>query len=432
MDRSAPRNRHGRRNVRLALPGLIFLLSTWAPPLSALGFTGPLVIPAVLLSRLVVPGTPPASVAPQNAPGTAKGDSKWSDKIVLSGLVAGDGRWRSTGTGPTAAKTTDLYLRTLEIGIEAGFADWVSATVVLNSEYIGDPLNGADSGAVVDEAHIDIAVPHTPVYFIVGKRTQFFGLFDNHFVTDPLVQDAYETKVVGLTAGVKAPLSSDLSWTFYKGRVQSDHLAQSGLFDPDPGTVPQAGVDRVDSWILSGSASPAGEKWTAFAALASEPGIGRRMTALNLGTNLAVPGIKHVQIDAEVMRGLRREDVPGLGRPFRESALSFTASYQIVSRPRTEIGGRSYLARKIHRLAHPVEAGVRFEAFDDGGRAAALGSWSVRNRVSLGGRYTFFERENTQAAMSLEYRRQTLRISPLYAGAAGSGHEVYVRVGLDF
>ncbi len=67
--------------------------------------------------------------------------------------------------------------------------------------------------------------------------------------------------------------------------------------------------------------------------MASEPGIGRRMTALNLGTNLDVPGIReHVQIDAEVMRGLRREDVLGLGRPFRESALSFTASYQIVTR----------------------------------------------------------------------------------------------------
>ncbi len=89
----------------------------------------------------------------------------------MSGLVAGDGRWRRTGAGPTTTKTTDLYLRTLEIGIEAGIVDWVSATAVLNSEYIGDPLNDGDSGVLVDEAHIDITVPHTPIYFVVGKRT---------------------------------------------------------------------------------------------------------------------------------------------------------------------------------------------------------------------------------------------------------------------
>jgi hypothetical protein len=75
---------------------------------------------------------------------------------------------------------------------------------------------------------------------------------------------------------------------------------------------------------------------------------------------------------------------------------------------------------------------VRFEAFDDGSRAAVLGSWSVKNRVSLGGRYTFFERGSVLAALDLEFRRQTLRISPAYEGSVGACHEVTVRLGLDF
>jgi hypothetical protein len=381
---------------------------------------------------LVRPACSLDPAAAQAAPAGSPGDPKLSDKINLSGLLAGEGRWRRTVERPNAGTTTDLYLRAFEIGIEADIVDWVSATVVLNSEWIGDALNGGDAGIILDEAHIDIAVPRTPLYFVLGKRTQPFGLFETHFVTDPLVQDAYETQAVGLTAGIKVPRSTDLSVTVYKGRIQSDHLAQSGLFGTDASAFPQVAVNRVDSWILSGTSSPAGEAWTVFAALISEPGAGRRMTSFSAGSNLIIPGLTNLQLDAEYVRALRREDIPGLGRSFREAALSVTASYQSVTRKRAVMGGGNYRARKSHRLAHPAEVAVRFEAFDDGSRAAVLGSWSVKNRVSLGGRYTFFERGSVLAALDLEFRRQTLRISPAYEGSVGAYHEVTVRLGLDF
>jgi hypothetical protein len=251
-------------------------------------------------------------------------------------------------------------------------------------------------------------------------------------VTDLIVQDAYETKAVGLTAGIKAPRSTDLSVTVYKGRVQLDHLAQSGLFGPAATDSPEVAVNRVDSWIISGVSNPVGEAWRVFAALASEPGTGRRMTTFNAGSYLTIPGLKNLQIDAEYMRALRREDVSGLGRSFREAALSVSASYQFVSRGRPVVAGRNYRARKSRRLAHPALVAVRYEAFDDGSRAAILGSWSVKNRVTMGGRYTFFEHESVLAAFSLEYRRQAMRISPAFEGSAGPSHEVYVRFGLDF
>ena len=82
-----------------------------------------------------------------------------------------------------------------------------------------------------------------------------------------------------------------------------------------------------------------------FAAIASEPGAGCRMTSLDAGFNLVVPGFKNLQLDAEYVQALKREDITGLGRSFRESALSATISYQLVVRRRAVLGeiGRAHV-----------------------------------------------------------------------------------------
>jgi hypothetical protein len=412
----------------------LLALSVLASTAPAIAFPGP---PLPLLKLLSCPGRPASAIAfwtSQNAPGGAPDVMKWFEMIRLSGSLSGEGRWRKIGGdgSPGSVATSDLYLRMFEIGVEADFANWASATVILNSEGIGDPLHGGNGTVVVDEAHLDISVPRLPFYFVLGKRTQPFGLFEAHFVTDPLTQDAYETQTVGLSAGLKAPLATDLSLTLYKGRVQSDHLSGSGLYDPAAVPVPAVAVPRVNSWILSGISTPVRDIWTVFASCSSEPGAGRRMTTLGLGSNLVIPGLRNLQVDTEYMRALGREDVPGLRRSFRETAVSVTVSYQFVLRQRTLRGGGNYRARKSHRLSHPAEMALRFEAFDDGARASALGSWSVKNRASIGGRYTFFEKDTFLAALEIEVRKQTVRVSPAFAVAAPAGHEVYLRLGLDF
>jgi hypothetical protein len=420
--------------MRAVLYRLLSALSVLAGTASALAFPGP---PLPILDLLPCSDRPAGAVvasASQNAPGGSPDIRKWFEMIRLSGSLSGEARWRKMGddASPGSASTSDLYLRMFEIGVEADFADWASATVVLNSEWIGDSFHGGDGTVVVDEAHLDISVPRLPFYFVLGKRTQPFGLFEAHFVTEPLTQDAYETQTVGLSAGFKAPLSTDLSLTLYKGRVQSGHLLGSGLYDPAAAPVPAVAVPRVDSWILSGTSTPARDIWTVFAAYSSEPGAGRRMRTLGLGSNLVVPGLRNLQIDAEYMRALGREDIPGLGRSFRETAVSVTASYQFVLRQRALGGGGNYRARKSHRMSHPAEIMLRFEALEDGSRASALGSWSVKNRASIGGRTTFFEKDSFLAALEIEARKQTVRISPAFTGAAPAGYEVYLRLGLDF
>ena len=384
-----------------------------------------LALPALALA-LAVPA--PA----QNAPSPAAPPLKWTDTVSLSGFLAGDARWRRAGEGASAVTTTDLYLRAFELSVEADVRDWLQATAVINSEYIGDALNAGDSTVVVDEAHLDIDVPHTPIYFVLGKRIQPFGLFESYLVTDLLVQDLYETKAVGLTAGLKAPGSTDISVTAYKGHIRSDHMAQSGLLGPEVPDLPEDPAARVDSWIVSALSSPIGDDWRISAGLASEPGALGRQTMFNVGSYLSFPFHEHLEFNAEFMKALRRDPVPAAGRSFRESAFSVTAAYLLVTREMKDQSGRNYRARKSRRLAHPAVLAVRFEALDDDGRAEALGAWSVKDRICAGGRYTFYEHENVEAALGFEYRRQSVRISPAFAGPTPSAHEFYLRFGLDF
>ena len=368
------------------------------------------------------------SQASHKSPEETPEGSKADGSLRISGSLAGEGRWRNIGDVPMS----DLYLRIVEVALETQPADWVSAIVVLNSEWIGDPLNGGDGTVVVDEAHVDLSLPRLPFYFVLGKRTQPFGVFETNFITDPLTQDAYETKTVGLTAGLNAPLGSDLSLTLYKGRVLSEHLYASGLFDAGVPTPPLPAASRVDSWILSGTVNPIPDAWTVFASCSSEPGAGRRMVTLGFGTQLVVPGLEHLRIGVESMKALSRENAPGLARSFRESTLSLSVSYQIVLRQGGRNRGVNYLARKSRRIARPTQISVRYETFDDGSRASALGSWSVRGRASVGGRYTFYEKGELLAALMFEFGRQSARISPAFAGHAPSGYDAYFRLRLDF
>jgi len=218
----------------------------------------------------------------------------------------------------------------------------------------------------------------------------------------------------------------------------SQTQAKTGSQDK-PAEDPQAKPAPAPKWFdhISLSGFLAGDgRWRRAgdnpAAFASEPGAVRRSTTLNVGSYLSVPFYEHIELAAEFMKALRRDDVPGLGRSFRETALSATLSYVLVTPEMMETSGRNYRARRSRRFAHPAVAAVRFEALDDGGRAGALGTWSVKHRMSAGGRYAFYTHGNIEAAMTLEYRRQTIRVSPVFAGPVPEAHEVYLRFGLDF
>lgn len=361
----------------------------------------------------------------------------WLGRLQVLGTL--EGEFRRSGhsgfPGSNAGSATDLYLRRLEIAVDGKLSDLAEAVFVLNTENLGDPAGGGDGTMVLDEGHLDLAGHDTePLYLIVGLQTQPFGLFESHSVTDPMTQDAYEIKRVGVVLGVLGPKESDLSLTAYKGGELMAHLFGSRLFDAGALARVPGETNSVDSYILSGKVTPIDDHLDLFGSLVSEPGNGRRNVTYDMGLTLAVPRSQHFLLDTEYAKALQRESYPALpAREFKEGVFSSSLSYQFIVRER-ETKGTNLKARRSRIASHPVELSARFEHFDDGGITSALRAWSIRNRVSLGGRYTIEDEGGGSLYFLAEYRRSSLRLPPgdTEELLRESNGELYMRIGIIF
>jgi hypothetical protein len=371
----------------------------------------------------------PGAGAQEAKPSTAaSGPISWLEKINLSGILNGEGRWSRHGgvsSGDSEA-TSDLYIRQFSLGIEARLLQGTSATVVLNSEWIGDDLNKGDGKVELDEIHFDI---ESTMRVAVGRQTQPFGQFASDLVTDPMTQDAYEVKRVGATLGIKGRGTGDVSATVYKGTEQMDQLFQSDLFDTAKVRRQSIAPRTVDSFIGSAQMSPWVNHLTVFGAWLSEPGNGKRNTSADGGFSFVPPGIPGLTVNLEYIHALSRELYAGQEGRHRESVFSASASYAFVVRELQVLGRRNYLGRRSSRSAHPVVASVRYESFDDDGLADASGSWSVKSRVSIGSRYAFRNDGSVLAFVQAELRHSRLRGPDT---ARDQNLEAYIRVGMDF
>ena len=364
-----------------------------------------------------------------------EGLPEWTKKIKLSGLLEGEYRWKKYRdiSDKNSDSTSDLYLRRLELGIEAELTDWIKANTVLNSEWIGDGVNNGDEKITVDEATITLQKEKFPLYLVMGKRPQPFGVFENHLITDPMTQDAYETKKVGITAGYTGPLGLDVSATVYKGEEQMDHLVASGLFGA---TRDGATGDDVGSFILSASISPVKDHLKFFASYLSEPGRGSRNDTASLGVSAGIPGLKNLRFDSEYMKALKRERYSGFTEAFKEGVFSITGSYVFNTRERHEqIGGAELKEQKAHVTEEPIELALRYERFDDDELAEKNSSWSAKDRYSVGARYSFFrdEKKDVTAYVGTEFRYTNYRLhSSLTNTRVDNNKEMFLKLGLSF
>ncbi len=355
---------------------------------------------------------------------TAEGSSatKWPDRVSIKGAVAGEYRWvkHSNMTTKDSDSTSDLYLRTVELSLEAELADWITAAITVNSEWIGDDVKPGNEKLTVDEAVITLRKEGVPLYLIAGKRTQSFGVFESHLVTDPMTQDAYETKRAGVTLGYQRTfMDLDASVTVYKGEEIMTHLFESGLFDSDSiSRVSDPPGGDVGSYILNISITPIAEHLRLSAAYLSEPGNGKRNNTLSLSATYNCLFIDGLSIDAEYITALQREEYRDastvLADKYKERILSLGAAY---------------------RVAEPVEVALRYEHFDDDGLVKETGTWSVANRYSIGGTYTFYENEDlcVSSYLALEYRKTDYRLSEtVKASMDDNNSELYMRLGMEF
>jgi len=358
------------------------------------------------------------------------GPPGWTERVRLRGTIEGDYIWAQRGDVAGEAQDSASYLSmsTVEIGTEVDFTDVVKASLVFMAEELG---TDDETGVTVDEALMTLQGGDFPLYLIFGKRTQPFGVFENHLVSDPMTQDAYETKRVGVTAGIRGPAGMDLSATLYRGDEMMSHLFESGLFSSDRISRTPAEPGGAGSYIVSLTLSPAEGHLTFFGSYVSEPGNGNRNETLNAGLNLVLPVLESLRIDAEYMKALSRERYDGAGKEYREGVLSVTAAYEFVLRRREVIGGALFAERRAHVVSEPLEVAIRYEYFDDDGMAGELGMWTVDNRCSAGARYSFYHDDESEltAYVAAEYTITTYRKAP---GSIDKNSGVSTRLGLSF
>ncbi|MEJ2191546.1 MAG: hypothetical protein P8Y39_04245 [Nitrospirota bacterium] len=76
---------------------------------------------------------------------------------------------------------------------------------------------------------------------------------------------------------------------------------------------------------------------------------------------------------------------------------------------------------------------VRYEHFDDDGLVEAARAWAVRDRMSAGGHYSFYEDGSISAYVEAEYRMTGIKVHPSLRDAVeDENRELFLRLGLTF
>lgn len=350
--------------------------------------------------------------------------------ISLWASLAGEVRWRRHGDlgDRDRGATSDIFLRSAEVGLEFKPTDFLAGTLVLKSEWLGadttDTGGEADSSVVVDVGTITFEQEDAfPLYAVIGKRTQPFGAFYERLVTDPASKDAYEVNQVGGTVGYKnsSLWGLDVSFTAYRQEELMDHLFDSGLFDGST-VVRSTSVgfrnasDDISSFMAVVNLTPL-EGLALGGGLSSEPGDGRRNQTAGLwGSYTWGP----LTAETEFFVALSREryvldttPTPArLHRRFNEKLLSTGLYYRPVER---------------------LELGVRYAHYWDDGLADHAEIWSVRNRAGVGAGWTLFEKGDISATVSGEYRYSDLRRGGSARDTAVSDqHELFGKVAVSY
>ncbi len=326
----------------------------------------------------------------------------WLDKISISGALELDFSYTDPRNlnDADSDSSSEFDIGTAELGLEVKFNEWVTGNVTLKGENLDQ-----DDRVFWDETMITIQKERFPLYFVGGKRTQPFGVFNSHFINDPITQDCYEIVKTGATIGLTHAVGGlDVSATIYKGEVLADKVSAAAYGwtrDPDPNPDP---TDDVNSYVLNLSMAPL-EGLSLSVYFDSEPGQQDRNTTVG-GSIAYQAGM--VTFDAEYIAAVARELHTTDGREYKESAWFAALAFQVTD---------------------PLEIAVRYEAFDDDIDGDQDGH--LENRSSLGANYRLFEKGDFATTLMIEYRRSN------YEKAAGSAaqdtaDEVFARLAFEF
>jgi len=328
--------------------------------------------------------------------------SAWLDIISISGVLELDFSYRDPSdlNDADSDSSSEFDIGTAELALEVKFHEWVTGNVTLKGETLDE-----NDRVFWDEAAITVQKEGFPLYFVGGKRTQPFGVFNSRFINDPLTQDCYEIVKTGATIGLTRAVGGlDVSATIYKGEVLADKVSEAACGwtrDPDPNPDP---TDDVNSYIVNLSLAPL-EGLSLSAYFDSEPGQQGRNNTMG-GSITYQAGM--VAFDAEYITAVARELHMTDGREYKESAWFASVACQVMD---------------------PLEIALRYEAFDDDMEGDQDGH--LENRYSLGANYTLFEKGDFAATLMLEYRRSTYEKADGSAAQDGAD-EIFARLAFEF
>ncbi len=113
----------------------------------------------------------------------AQASQKISDDIELSGLLEAEASYADGDMGDSS----DIVLATLELGLDAEIAEWISAHVLFL--YEEDETDGIE----VDEAFVTLSPGDSGFFVNAGRFAQGIGAFPSWMITDPLTLELGET-----------------------------------------------------------------------------------------------------------------------------------------------------------------------------------------------------------------------------------------------
>ena len=313
-------------------------------------------------------------------------------KVRLGGLVEVNALTARTKNEEGEKSTSsDLLLNTAQLSAKAEINEYVSGSVVLL--YEEEPGEGGNE-INVDEAFISLKGGEIcPGYANFGRIYLPFGLYESHFISDPLPLLLGETNDTGVVAGYANDFL-DLNVGVFKGDVQE--------YDQD---------DQIDTLVASatlslGSAQEDGLNATGgvaylsnlanseeLAELASEDGIAD--TVGGASVFLRVSYAERYFFEAEYLWAL--DD-------FTDGDLEF-----IDAENRSP---RAWNLETAARFIDGLEFALRYGGSDEGGRDflaeseyGAVGSYQIFTNTSLALEYLFqdFENDtdNSQATMQI-------------------------------
>jgi len=124
--------------------------------------------------------------------------SKITDRITISGLIEVEAAAEDQKFADGASDgRSDLTLATAQLGLGVKLTETVSGDIILLFEE--GAFGEDDTDLEVDEAAINFA--HGPWSARVGRQYVPFGVYNSHFISDPLTLELGETRETALLAG---------------------------------------------------------------------------------------------------------------------------------------------------------------------------------------------------------------------------------------